>query len=102
MWWTKCQQRIQLQQSEKGWPVVLFFTLLNTAAINDRVLLQCSKHSSLQHSQFLRDLATDFLKDYTAERCTQPCLPRHLQEKLASKSKEPTAKKQKVFERKRG
>lgn len=84
------------------WPMVLFYTILNTAAINSRVLLQCSKHPSLEHkkrSHFLRALATDLLKEHTAKRSTVTCLPRHLQEKLASQS--PPAKKQKVAERKR-
>ncbi|XP_035208002.1 uncharacterized protein LOC118182724 [Stegodyphus dumicola] len=84
----------------KRWQMVLFFTLLNTAAINARVLLQYSKYPFLQQRKRSQFLSCNRFAErlYSGE---VPCLPRHLQEKLSSKSKEPTAKKQEVIERKR-
>lgn len=73
----------------KRWPMVVFFSILNTAAINARVLLLSSKNPPTEYSsrrRFLKDLAIDLTKEQIKMRSLQPSIPRQLRDELKSHS----------------
>lgn len=81
------------------WPMTVFFSILNTAAINARILLLSAKSPQMQYrkrSLFLKNLALELLKEHVRKRNLQPALPCKLPEKLDNDCSEaPPTKKQK-------
>ncbi|XP_054709139.1 piggyBac transposable element-derived protein 4-like [Uloborus diversus] len=92
----------------KRWPMVVFFSVLNTAAINARVLLLSAKSQTAVKSRrhFLKELALELIKEQIQERSTQLSLPRKLRQQLIehcspSQDSEPPKKLQKCSQKKR-
>lgn len=90
------------------WPMVVFFSMLNTAAINARVILMSTDKPDEKFRKrrlFLKDLALELLKEHTERRKAQPNISKSLRMELSSllpeKSAEPPCKKQKNGAKKR-
>ena len=90
------------------WPMVVFFSMLNTASINARVLLLSTDKPDEKYRKrrlFLKDLALNLLKEHIEERRMQPNISRNLRNELNSgqlgQVTEPRCKKLKSSVRKR-
>ena len=87
------------------WPMVIFFALLNVAAINARILLSCTKKPRIQNQtrrSFLKCLGFTLIEEYKKNRSQQSMLPRNLKEKLKSSAEEiapPTKKAKSLYKR---
>lgn len=85
----------------KRWPMVIFFSLLNVAAINARIILLSTKNPPTQcqsRRAFLKNLGFDLIADYRENRSQQAMLPKSIKEKLnAEKEMEPPNKKAKTI-----
>lgn len=63
------------------WPMVIFFSMLNVAAINARIILLSKKEPPLQYKSrrlFLKDLSLCLIKEFVKERSEVLELPRNL------------------------
>lgn len=84
----------------KRWPMVIFFSLLNVAAINARVILLSTKTPPSQYQSrrtFLKHLGFQLIEDYREIRSHQAMLPKSIKEKLnPEKEMEPPNKKAKT------
>lgn len=84
----------------KRWPMVIFFTMLNVASINSRILLMSIKDPPLEfrsRRHFQKSLGLNLVEDYTEERRLKPMLPLKLKQMLSSHdSSEPPSKKSKT------
>ncbi|XP_071042565.1 piggyBac transposable element-derived protein 4-like [Parasteatoda tepidariorum] len=61
------------------WPMVIFYSILNIAAINARIILHSTKTPPLQHRSrrlFLKDLALGHIKNFIDRRSQQENLPK--------------------------
>lgn len=68
------------------WPTVVFFALLNIAAINSRVILMSTTSPPLMYKSrrdFLKDLGLALVKDHIKYRSTLESLPRTLRMECA-------------------
>lgn len=81
------------------WPMVIFFSMLNVAAINARIILLSTKKPPTHHRtrrSFLKCLGLELVEEHKKCRSQQAMLPRNLKEKLASSGDiAPPAKKAK-------
>ncbi|XP_055936617.1 piggyBac transposable element-derived protein 4-like [Argiope bruennichi] len=87
----------------KRWPMVIFFSMLNIATVNSRIILLSSNTPPVQYkkrSLFKKDLSLELLKDHLQERSMQATLPRQLRDQLNCNRSEncdtPPQKKQKI------
>ncbi|GBN79320.1 hypothetical protein AVEN_11700-1 [Araneus ventricosus] len=84
----------------KRWPKVIFFSLLNVAAINARIILLSTKTPPSQNQSrraFLKHLGLQLIEDYRENRSHQAMLPQSIKEKLKpGKEMEPPNKKAKT------
>lgn len=90
------------------WPMIIFFSMLNIAAINARVLLLSASKPEEKYRKrrlFLKDLALELLKEQIQEKSVQPLMTRKLQKETntrgAEQNEEPPSKKIKSSTRKR-
>ncbi|XP_054706863.1 uncharacterized protein LOC129216672 [Uloborus diversus] len=85
------------------WPLVIFYSILNVAAINARIALLSNKDPPILYQKrrrFIKDLALSLINDYTNKRMDNPNLSHelreHLQNSCRPESEEPPKKKLKV------
>lgn len=78
------------------WPMVVFFSMLNTAAINARVILLSTNDPPLQFKsrrEFLKNLGLSLVADLVRFRSSSETLPRNLRMECAELCGEPPSKK---------
>jgi hypothetical protein len=79
-------------RNTKRWPMTIFYTILNVAAINAQVIyLENNKHSSnaiLKRRQFIKLLAQDLIKEQLQKRSQIVNLPRELRKRTSAISEE--------------
>lgn len=93
------------------WPVVIFFYLLNIAALNARIILMSTQDPPLKYRSrraFLKDLSLSLVRDHIKFRSGLETLPRNLRMECAEVSgacgdaDEPPEKKSKTMTPKKG
>lgn len=89
--------------------MTVFFSVLNTAAINARILILSAKNPAVEYKSrrlFLKHLALSLIEEQTKFRASLPSLPKELKAKLQDYSKsnddeQPPQKKKKSVPKKR-
>lgn len=68
-----------VSRNSKRWPLTIFFTLLNCAAINAMVIHSANTGIKMPRRKFLKELAYQLIDEYAELRSNNSRLPRDLQ-----------------------
>ncbi|GFY59457.1 uncharacterized protein TNIN_241941 [Trichonephila inaurata madagascariensis] len=66
----------------KRWPVVIFYSLLNTAGINSQILYLEKENKIVSRREFLKCLGKELINDQLKHRAKISCLPQSISSRL--------------------
>lgn len=73
-----------VSRNSRRWPLTLFFSLLNTAAVNALVICKCNHpNSNIFRRKFLKELGLSLIKEYLDQRRANPHVRRELRRKIS-------------------
>lgn len=72
-----------VSRNSRRWPLTLFFSLLNSAAINAFVIYNCNTNGNLKRRYFLKDLALSLVKPFQMSRLQNPRISLAVRRKIS-------------------